>query len=136
MKRCVMIIAVFVLLAVGLVALIPPLSKEALQSRSDVIIEGMVSRIDRTGGVFYDRCYGWQRHRAVVLVEKTDKGPGLPPAIVVEYDTRVVNTKGCVGGRDSYTLVAGQRYRMYLKKSAGRPGHFGFFHWMCLRPVR
>ena len=121
------------LVPVAVVALIPPLSEQELNKQSDVIIDGVVSAVEKVDKVFYDNCYGWQKHRAFVLVEKTVKGTGLPTAIRVEYDTRVINDKNCVGGRDSYTLAKGKRYRMHLKAVKDRPNHYSFFHWMCLK---
>lgn len=125
--------AAFMLFPLLAAALIPPLSTPELNRQSDIIIEGIVSRVEKSGKVFHDHCYGWQKHRAFVLVEKTVKGTGLPTAIHVEYDTRVISDKGCIGGRDSYTLTKGKRYRMHLKAVKTRPNHFTFFHWMCLK---
>jgi len=124
---------VILLLPFGAVALIPPLSNKELLRQSDIIVEGVVSRIDKVGTVFHDHCYGWQKHLAVILVERVVKGAQNLTSIGVEYDTRVINDKGCVGGRDSYTLMKGHRYLMYLKKIPGRSNRYHFFNWAGLK---
>lgn len=128
-----LVLLALLLVPVAVVALIPPLSEPELVKQSDIIVDGVVSAVEKVDKIYYDNCYGWQKHRALVLLEKVVKGKLLPTAIRVEYDTRVVNDKRCVGGRDSYTLAKGKRYRMHLKALKDRPNHYTFFHWMCLK---
>jgi hypothetical protein len=115
-------------------AKIPPLSPEQLERGADLIIEGTVHAVEADGEVTHDHCYGWQKYKARVIVKKILKGGPTPKIVVVAYSTRVIDENKCVGGRDSYLLVEGERYRMYLSKPKGGKYYY-FFNWTCLQSL-
>ena len=117
-------VAVLVLVALTLPAAdspakIPPLSKQELERRADLIIEGLVVATKKEGKVARDSCFGWQAFVAVVIVEKALKGRAAGK-IHVRYRTRVEDKKQCDGGATSYSLVVKQRYRLYLARARDR----------------
>ena len=113
-------------------AKIPPLSTEELQRQADLIIEGTIHTVEKDGKVYHDSCYGWQKYKARVIVKKVFKGGPTPKIIVVSYSTRVINEKHCDGGRDSYSLAEGERYKMHLSRPKRGKYHV-FFNWAGLQ---
>ena len=87
--------------------------KKQLDAAATLIVEGVVLKVEPAGKRTHDHCYGWQPMRALLEVQRQTKGA---PAkrVQILYSTRVENKKRCVGGRTSYSLAKGRRYRLHL----------------------
>ncbi len=121
------LLALAPLVAYGLV---PPLSPEELADEADVVVEVTVKSVAPHGEPYEDRCYGWQRYRAQLVVDKVTKGkPG--PMITVGYADVIKNVKQCDGGQTPYSLGVGMRYQLYLAAGKGADGAavYRFINW-------
>lgn len=138
MSRVVACIAV-ILIAVAAApagAKIPPLSKAELWRRANVVVEGKVVRVVPVGKRYSDSCYHWQKHRATFHVSKRSKGK-TTKTISIVFATRggdVNPRRPCDGGRTSYSLSKGVRYRLHLvRKRRGKKLVYAMFNWAGVR---
>jgi hypothetical protein len=108
-------LALLALPSVG-AALIPPLDEQELTEQADLIVTGKVTAVVEDGAGTSDSCYRWQGYKATLAVEATHKG-AEHKELTVRYATRLGDVdpkRPCDGGRDSYSLQSGGRYKLYL----------------------
>ena len=129
-----LLLALFLtLLSTDAAALVPPMKPAQLRANATLVVEGTVQNIVSHGESYEDSCYRWQNQRAELVVDRTHKG-APDPRVVLEYSWIVEDLRGCSGGRTSYALTEGARYKLYLTpvpeaKSSKGETVYGFINW-------
>ncbi len=121
----------FIFSSSPLFSLTPPIPKETLQNKADLIVEGEVGApIECFGKIEKEKCYDRISYKVPLKIKKILKGKETAKTITVTFFQNDYSKSRCVGDQGA-NLISGDQGIYYLKKSASE-NSFTPLHWSAV----
>lgn len=119
--RMELLVAMLVLLTIGLLhAAVPPLPEKALREGSDVIVKGVITKVDHEDKANDDPEYVNRHYTITIRVEKTEKGSVKAETVVAHTWQTWKRPRGWAGPQgQNLTPEVDLNVRAYLRREAG-----------------